>query len=251
MAHQIIGIDRLLISVGDVDEAGAAFSRLGFALSRSPDGEGGANRRSLVFANARVDLIDGARSSQSARLAGLGLASRDLAATRRSLSGVDVALPPTTTTLPAGLLPGVAMVHLAEDGRPDAPRHSDGNGHPNKATGIVSVTILLDEPEAAIPAYNRLFGPAACTTTDALVTVHTGRGLIFLVDREGFDDLHPGLDLPLPPAPACVAMTIGVADRARAAWVLDERGVTVTQRGDHLCVPTRDSLGIGLELVEG
>ncbi|WP_158240648.1 VOC family protein [Telmatospirillum siberiense] len=265
MAHQITGIDHARIAVADAGAARQAFVRLGFSVAPATrDDAAGFIRFGTDYvelaapgdAGGDSERLRRALAGAAGRLAGLGLVSRDLAASRQSLvrAGVEP-LPPvgegliSSIALPDGLPPGLSTELRSVGGEADG-GFSEWREHPNTALGIVSLTVLLDNPEAAISDYSRLFGPAACTPTDEMVTVHTGRGLIFLVSPNGFDDLHPGLDLRLPAAPAMVALTIRVADLSRAADVLSANGVPVARRGGHLGIPSRDALGIGLELAE-
>ena len=76
---------------------------------------------------------------------------------------------------------------------------------------------------------NKVFGPAASTPTDEIVTVHSGHGLIYLVTPDSFGDLHPDLDLVLPSPPAMVLLSIGVNDIARTVAVLAANGVGAAQ----------------------
>lgn len=281
MAHQITGIDHVLVAVADPAAARRAFSRLGFFVSPPlRDAASGTLCLSLAFGGDHVDMLapDGtgpgsqhlrqALDGCPGKLLGIGLGSRDIHASCESLHRAQVDLPPSgqwirrlshadgteagsvsVVALSEGLTPGLS-VELCHASEPEVVRRPEWREHPNTARGIISLSVVLDNPEAAIPGYNRLFGPAACTPTDALVTVHTGHGLIFLVTDDGFDDLHPSLDIRLPPPPAMAVLTIGVADLTKAAEVLAANGVAAERRGGHLGVPAGDALGIGLEFVE-
>lgn len=251
MAHQITGINHVRIAVADALSARQAFSRLGFSVLPSTPNEAvgligfAADHLELAAPDGRGPALAGAL----ARLVGLGLSSRDLRASCQSLARAGIETLPSGNALPDGVVPGLSAV-LRPAGGDALTGHPEGREHPNTAQGIVSLTLLLANPEAAIPEYSRIFGPASCTPTDEMVTVHTGRGLLFLVSADGFDDLHPGLDLRLPAPPAMVAVTIRVADLSRAAAVLSANGVPVVRRGGHLGIPSKDALGLGLELVE-
>jgi hypothetical protein len=281
MAHQISGIDHVLIAVADPHLVQKTFRRLGFFVSPPfRNSQSGTQSYSLSFAADHVEILasDGdapaGRSplqmldGEAGRLMGLGLGSRDIQVSYESLHrvGIDVqgVFPVTrhlvgqngdgtclnsVVRLPEGGLPGVSAT-VCYSSEPDCVRRPEWRGHPNTAQGIVSTSLILDNPEAAIPSFNKLFGPAACTPTDTLVTVHTGHGLIFLATAEGFDDLHPSLDVRLPPPPAMAVLTIGVADIDKAAAVLAANGVVTERRGGHLGVPAEDVFGIGLEFVE-
>ena len=274
MAHQILGIDHVLISVANPLLACNAFSRLGFSVSPPlRNASNGTMTRFLVFGDDHVELVavDGNAATtggQTGKMTGVGLASRDLQASCDSLrrADLDVSQPShhacvlldsgeteecfcSLAALPDGHPPGMPAF-LCHHPKFDIVRRSQWQDHPNTAKGIVSLTVLLENPEAAISDYNRLFGPAASTPTDETVTVHTGHGLIFLVTAGGFDDLHPSLDVRLPAPPAMAVLTIGVADIGKTAKILAENGVPSRLRGGHLGIPAQDVLGIGLEFVE-
>jgi hypothetical protein len=282
MAHQITGVDHVEIAVADSLSASDVFRRLGFFVSpplQNPSR--GTQVRCLSFGDDHVELVgaDGDGSGACdlrrslggtrARMTGIGLGSRDIGASVDSLRRGGLAIPPPGN--PSCFLRGpdgseeicsCSIVGLPDDQPPGLPaflcqratsdivRRPEWRDHPNKARGIVSLTVLLDNPEAEIAGYNRLFGPAASTPTDDTVTVHTGHGLIFLVTAGGFDDLHPSLDVRLPAPPALVVLTIGVSDIVETARVLAENGVSAQRRGGHLGIPADEVLGIGLEFVE-
>ncbi len=281
MAHHITGIDHVRIAVADPAAADRAFRRLGFFVSPPWQDEGpGSLSHCLAFGADHVELaasggagaarqrlhrfLDGA----AGKLMAVGLGSRDLWMSAESLRRAAVAVGAPSRRVrrlidPDGAeLSSAAVIELPDDLTPglsaelgDFPtlaivRRPEWRAHPNTALGIVSLSVVLDNPEAAISSYNRLFGPAACTPTDAVVTVHTGHGLIFLVTADGFDDLHPSLAVRLPQPPAMAVLTIGVADLAKAAAVLAANGVAAARRGGHLGIPQDEALGIGLEFVE-
>jgi catechol 2,3-dioxygenase-like lactoylglutathione lyase family enzyme len=286
MAHQITGIDHVRIAVANAAAAYRAFSRLGFFLSPPWQDDGsGSLSHSLAFGADHVELaasggtgaasqrLDRFLAGAAGKLTAVGLGSRDIQMSTESLrrAAVDVRppsrrvrrlLPFDETEARSAELWSVSMLELPDELTPglsadlcDFPtpaiiRRPEWLVHPNTAMGIVSLSVVLDNPETAINSYNRLFGPAACTPTDSLVTVHTGHGLIFLVTADGFDDLHPSLAVRLPPPPAMAVLTIGVADLAKAAAVLAANGVAAVRRGGHLGIPEEEALGIGLEFVE-
>jgi catechol 2,3-dioxygenase-like lactoylglutathione lyase family enzyme len=233
LAHQISGIGHVTLATSNLAEACRAFQRLGFA--------GGEFR----LGSQALRLTAGGRCPAS--LTGLGLATRDMAATRASLAAVGIELPAPaadgTVALPleaSGGLPTVLVPVTAATDQPSA----------NGSFRIQSVTAILAKPESVIAAFNTLFGPASCTPTDEMVTVHTGAGLLFLVTPGGFDDLHPSVDIGLPGAPALAVVTVGVRAITATAACLAAQKVSAKAWGDHLAVRGDDCLGIGLEFAE-
>lgn len=281
MAHQITGIDHVAIAVADLAEAKRRFTRLGFVAS--PPGshpEWGTANQCLMFGGDYVELLaavgdgvgaDRVRAHLAARgegLMGVALGSRDAAQSCESLNRAGVAagrpsalsrllaapegeLAPrfTVVDLPAAATPGLPAF-LCQHLTPELLRRPEWLAHPNGATGIISLTVVVERPEALMADYDRVFGPAASTPTDEMVTVHSGRGLLFLVTPDGFDHLHPDMELELPPPPALVALSIAVDDLGRAQALLTANGVRCVRKGAHLEVDPAEALGIGLEFVE-
>ncbi len=281
MAHRITGIDHVLLAVRDLDAATHTFARLGFTASpRGVHEEWGTANRCLMLAKGYVELIapigdgPGARrvaahlDSWGEGLMGVALGSSDAQQSYQSLlrAGVKAGAPsPLSRRIEVAdgeLRPSFAVVDLAAETTPGLPvflcqhltpellRRPAWLDHANGASSLMSVTVVIDHPEAAMPEYNRLFGPAASTPTDEMVTVHSGRGLIYLVTADGFDLLHPELDLVLSDPPALVAMSIGVADLDRTAGWLDSNGIEVSRKGGHLGIDAAEVFGIGLEFVQ-
>ena len=281
MAHRITGLDHVLVAVRDLDAASHAFAHLGFTPSpRGVHSEWGTANRCLMFGKGYIELIapvgdgPGARrvaahlDSRGEGLMGVALGSSDAEHSYQSLlrAGVRAGAPsPLSRRLeaPDGVLtPHFAVVELAAETLPGLPaflcqhltpellRRPAWLDHANGANRIQSITAVVDQPEALMPDYNRVFGPAASTPTDEMVTVHCGGGLIYLVSGDGFDLLHPELDLVLPELPALVAMSVGVADLERSATWLRGNGVDVTRKGGHLGIDPGAVFGIGLEFVQ-
>jgi hypothetical protein len=278
MAHRITGIDHLLLAVRDLEAGAGAFGRLGFTTTpKGSHAEWGTANRCLMFGQGYIELIAAAGEGPGARRvdafldrAGEGLMSAafgtsDAPTSYRSLreAGVQASEPATLSRrladdgvarfsvvdLAGGTTPGFDAF-LCQHLTPELLRRPDWVDHPNGATSLVSLTAVLDHPETFMAEFNRVFGPAASTPTDDMVTVHTGRGLIYLVNPEGFEQLHPSLHMTIPQPPALVAATVGVADLDRTAAWLRQNGVRVTRKGNTLGIDAVHTSGMGLEFVE-
>lgn len=281
MANQITGIDHVLFAARDLDAAAQTFARLGFAVCpRGGHAEWGTSNRCLMFPQDYVELLTavgegpGAERVSSHMLKrgegpmGVALGSRDTARSYESLRSAGLAVAPplplsrrletpegevtprfVVADLPADALPGLPSF-LCQHLTPELLRRSGWLDHPNGADGIISLTVLVDNPESLMGDYNRVFGPAASTPTDEMVTVHSGRSLLYLVSPDGFDHLHPELDFALPTAPALVVLSVGVPDLGRTEALLNANGVRARRKGGHLGVSPVDALGIGLEFVQ-
>lgn len=280
MAHSISGIDHVLVAVEDLTSAAAQFARLGFVASpRGGHPEWGTANHCLMLADGYVELLAPAGTGPGAEgvadhlrhhgegLMGVALGSLDADRSYDGLAraGVPV-LPPTPLSRPlqvpeGDLLPRFVLVGLADGVLPGLPaflcqhltpellRRPEWLAHPNTAHRLVSLTVVVDDPGAAIAAYDRVFGPFASTPTDEMVTVHTGAGLIFLVKPDGFEHLHPDLDYADEPPLGPAALTLAVRSLEQAAQALTTGGIAFRRRPGRIAVDPAECLGIGLELV--
>lgn len=280
MANNIIGLDHAVIAVRDLDAAAEIFTQLGFALT--PTGrhaEWGTVNRCLMFGSDYVELLaaggEGAEADKvrafTARgdgLASISIASSNGAATGEALRAAGLAVPVARSLsrklddgkgttlmfsempLPVEATPGVST-RVVQHITAERERHPQWLNHPNTAIGIASVTAIVDEPPALTPAWDVVFGPHTAVLTDDTVTVHTGRGLIYLTRPEELTQLHPEAELDeLPPPPALVALAIRVADTDRAAAVLKANGVDFSRdREGTLRIPPSEACGVFIEMI--
>lgn len=283
MANHIIGLDHAVIAVRDLDAAAAEFARLGFALTpKGHHAEWGTVNRCLMFANDYVEIIapegEGPEADrlrafldrQGDGLIGISITSANGAATGEALRAAGLEVPVARSLsrklddgkgttlmfsemlLPAEASPGVPA-RIVEHITAERERHPQWLAHANAAEGVASVTAIVDEPPALTPAWDRLFGPHAAVLTDDTVTVHTGRGLIYLTRPDELTQLHPEAELDeLPPPPALVALAIRVGDTDRAAAVLKANGVDFSRdREGTLRIPPSEACGVFIEMVGG
>ena len=281
MAHFISGVDHALIAVRQLDAAAADFARLGFAVSpKGGHAEWGTANYCIMFPDDYLELISPAGAgpgseklerflaAKGGAVMGVALASQNAEGSYQGLlkAGVAASAPAplsrrletpegeatprfTLVDLPEGTLPDLPSF-ICQHLTPDLLRRPQWLDHPNSAQAIQSITVVSDNPGAAMAAYDKVFGLFSSTPTDEMVTVHTGSGMIFLVTPDGFDHLHPDLDMNPPAAPSVAALCLRVASLDRAAEALKAGGVGFKRKGRHIAVDPEDSLGIGLEMVE-
>ncbi|MGE5476612.1 MAG: VOC family protein [Bacteroidales bacterium] len=280
MANHIIGLDHAVIAVRDLDAAAEVFARLGFTLTpKGHHAEWGTVNRCLMFAGDYVELLAAAGEGEEADkvraftangdgLASVSIASANGAATGEALraAGLDVPVARSLSrklddgkgttlmfsemSLPVEATPGV-RTRVVQHITAERERHPQWLEHANSAIGIASVTAIVDEPPALTPAWDAVFGPHAAVLTDDTVTVHTGRGLIYLTRPDELTQLHPEAELDeLPPPPALVALAIRVADTARAAAVLKANKVEFSRdREGTLRIPPSETCGVFIEMI--
>ena len=278
MTSHITGLDHVVIAVRDLDAAAETFRRLGFTLSeRGEHAQWGTANCCAMFGDSYVELLaaraegepaDRVRAFTESRegLMALAFGTRDAAADARRLG---LAAPAELSrTIPTGDGPALARFQIAklpvaatpgaesflcQHLTPELLRQPGWTGHANTATGVTSVTALAADPVSLMGDWDRLIGPARSTATDETVTVHTGRGLVFLCRPEDLDQLHPEAeDEPAPPPPALVALTITVADPETAAAVLRGNGIPYSRDPNgNLRIAASDCHGVFLEMVAG
>lgn len=280
MANHITGLDHAIVAVRDLAAAAETFRRLGFALTpKGHHAEWGTASHCLMFGLDYVELLaaegpgaeaDAVRAFTDRRegLIGIALRSDDGAATAESLrrAGLDLPMPRSLSRqldddqgtslvvselpLPAEATPGIAC-RIVQHITAERERHPEWIEHPNGALGIVSVTAIVDEPTALAPAWDKVLGPYASVVTDDTVTVHSGRGLIFLSRPDDISQLHPDAEPDeLPPAPALVVLALQIADAGRAADILRRNGVVFSRDAEGtIRIPPSEACGVFVELV--
>jgi hypothetical protein len=271
----IAGIDHVLIGVDDLDDAGMAWTRLGFTVSPRGRHLGwGTANACVMFAKDYLELLGVVDPTQFTnglveRLAlgegALGLAwATDDAAALAHRFGVEprdlarqIELPEASVLArfrnvypDPGLTPGLSSFfcqHLT----PDGVRREAWLDHPNGAIGIEGVTIVVEDPLALIPAYERLFGTHAVNRTDDVVAVHVGGHRLLFADPDDAIVLHPELapeDLPTPPA--IFLVTLRSRDLDRTADHLTDWQVPFDQTGGaSIFVGADQATGTALEFL--
>ncbi len=282
MASYLTGIDHAMVAVRDLDAAAAAWGRLGFTITpRGAHPQWGTANRCMMFAGDYIELIapagPGAMSdrvnafteTRGEGLFALGLGTEDAAQAFARLrdAGVAVgepyrlqrriesigragALAFQVVDLPADALPGIDG-KVAQHLTPSLERRPEWLFHPNGASGIASVTVALDDPEAARGSYEAVFGPGSTTPTDRTIAVHTGSSVIMLTRPDDVSQIHPDADVDdLPPTPALVALSLRVGDFAATKRYLEAQGVVHGHDSKGVIrVPPAQAAGVYLEFL--
>lgn len=134
---------------------------------------------------------------------------------------------------------------ICEHLTPELMRRPQWLDHPNGATGLRALYVLVDHTGPLLPAYDRLFGLVQVTTTDAVAAVDVGRHRIVFSTPDDFRTMHPGLDLdPAFRPPGIAAVEIGVANLQATGERLTRAGIAVVGLpGRGLAVPAREANG--------
>ena len=203
--------DHVVVNARDqLDDAQAAYQRLGFTLTPRGFHSLGSANHLAIFGTDYLELI-AVTDQQSARreiladpfgLNGLVFGTEDAAATHRALAARGVpATPPNEFTRPVAL-PGGAMdarfrtVHIQpEAGRPgrlyfchhftrELVWRDEWRQHANGATGVMRAVIASDDPAILGGLFARMFGEAATHAIDGGVALTVGASRIDILRHE-------------------------------------------------------------------
>jgi hypothetical protein len=184
--------------------------------------------------------------TQHARLAGAGFAMQPLVRMQRP---VETATGPGTAAFevvrvkPGEMVEGRVqmLLHRTED-TVWQPRWLD---HPNGATGLMGLTIVVADLGEAARRFERFTGRRA-KPGDGGATIALDRGTIELVDTAAWAQRWP--EMPVPSLPYMGAATIEVAslETARRQLGIGGLAATTTTTSAGLAVPFPRALGLGM-----
>jgi hypothetical protein len=264
MDNGIAGIDHIIVGVGNLERARLGWRRLGFTLTPRGRhiGQGTANY-CVMFRRDYLELLGFVeREEFSHRLEGF-LAQREgpmsvafaplrnAAATRDALTelGFHPSEPRAlgrALELPEGsVVPRFTLLSLLPDEfpaldcfvcghlTPELVRRPSWLSHPNGASGIKLVHLLVDDPAALAPAYARLVGAEQVAASDHGVAVKLGRNRLSFTTVAQFREAHPGVAVPENfPLPGIAALELGVRSRKRTGDYLKKAGVAFDELPD-------------------
>jgi hypothetical protein len=277
----IDGIDHILLAVRDLEASRMGWTRLGFTLSPRGKHLGrGTGNYCIMFPRDYVELfgvVSGERVSPEytaflaaregpmklawatgdseasvAALGALGLhpdAPRDLG---RQLELPEGTVVPrfSIVALAPGDTPGLSSF-LCQQLTPELTRRPEWLVHANGATGLVGVTVVVDDTAPLQEPYERLFGPANVHTTDAILTVRVGPHRLLFAGAEDFAAMYPEIELAEGWAPPFIAvLTLSVVDPEATidyltSWQIDYQPVA----DGRVLVPQEEANGAVLEFV--
>ncbi len=279
MSRALTGLDHPLVGVADLEAARAGWARLGF--TPTPRGRHigwGTANYCIMFPDSYLELLGVVEPGQftaglAERLAAGGegmlrfaLGSPDAAAAGARLRAGGIAASEAQSLtrpleLPEGdVEPAFTLVHLPDDVLPGLPlfvcqhltprllRRPEWLRHPNGATGIVSITAVVERPADWFERYRRIFGAGACTMTDDTLTVQLGNCALVLVAPHDLDTMHPDAALPAAAPPYYAALRFSCLDTDAVEGVLTRHGVAyVTDLDGTVRVAAGDANGVIVE----
>jgi Glyoxalase-like domain len=277
----IIGIDHVLVAVHDLEAARMGWTRLGFMTSPRGKHLGrGTSNYCLMFERDYIELLgvtgpEPAGPEHIAFLAEregpmkLAWATRDGTAAAASLAALglhpdsprdlsrQIELPEGTAVprfsnvvLRPDETPGLSSflcTHLT----PELMRRREWLAHPNGATGLAGITVVVADTAPLVLPYERLFGAGAVSTTDDVVTVRTGSHRIIFATPDDFAAMYPETDIdPSSARPGIAALTLTVRDPEVTADYLTSWQVAFETAGKRaVVVPPEEANGAVLEFV--
>jgi catechol 2,3-dioxygenase-like lactoylglutathione lyase family enzyme len=274
----ITGIDHVLIAVQDLDDARMGWTKLGFNLSPRGKHLGrGSGNYCVMFERDYIELFgiigpepaspeyvaflaerEGgmklAWATADARAASAALAARGLHPSEPRALSRQLELPEGTAVprfdivaLPLAETPGIESflcAHLT----PELMRRPAWLSHPNGAIGIIGVTVLVEDTAALLEPYERLFGAANVSATDALLTVRLGRHHIVFASEDDFGVMHPELEPPSASQGPIAAITLRSRDIAVTSEYLTSWQIEYEMADDgSLVVPAKEASGVAIE----
>lgn len=284
MANGITGIDHPVCGVRDLDAAKATFEKLGFALShrRQFKSWGNANH-AVIFPYDFIELlgiVDAAKFTtpglkeylaDGEGIMGVTLTTSDVTAARAKLesngfgpselqeTAIDLLLPEGALAqrfrwikLDVAQTPDMyfmLMQPLTPENRAPKPEYLQ---HANTATGIKSLTVLVDDPAKLRPVYEKLFGTHDRVGRADQADIFTGHGSFRFVTADAFTRLHPGVAMPVAHKPPFIgAITLTARDVGTAAAHLRKAGVPFVEKDGVLRIAPDHACGMVLEFVAG
>ena len=277
----ITGIDHVLIGVRDLEAAAARWGKLGFHLTPRGRHIGwGTGNYCIMFAGDYIELlgiIDPKQFTNNLEtfiatregLMGLAFAADDetRCAAELKAAGLHPDGPKVLKReleLPGGtVLPEFGLVMLPRQETPalsafvcvhktpELVRQPEWLRHANRATGLVSMTVVVDDPVDTAFGWLPVFGPERIATANLVTVIDTGHGAIRFTTKAGLAQLYPAL-VPLPdyPAPWVAAMKISVADKARCRDHLHFANILSFKTGKGCIVPPEEANGVIIEFVQ-
>jgi catechol 2,3-dioxygenase-like lactoylglutathione lyase family enzyme len=276
----ITGIDHILLAVRNLEASRMGWTRLGFALS--PHGKHlgrGTGNYCIMFPHDYIELFGvigpervnpeftkflamregpmklawATTDSEAAvaAMSALGLhpdAPRDL--------GRQLELPEATVVprfklveLPGAETPALPSF-LCQQLSPELMRRPEWLAHPNCATGLLGLTVVVEATAPLQAAYELLFGAGNVHTTDDILTVRVGRHRIIFAGPEDFAAMHPEIELDAQTATPFIALlTLTVSDPEATADYFTAWQIPYDDAGDRVLVPAKEANGAALEFV--
>ena len=271
------GIDHTLVGVRDLEAARETWQRLGFTVTPRGRHIGwGTANYCIMFEQGYIELLGIVDASLFTNnldkfletregLMGLAFASDDPEATKARLlaAGLHPDGPKDLKRLlelPEGtVVPEFRLLYLPKEETPDLSafvcchltpelvRRPGWTRHPNGASGLAEITIIVEEPQRSAQGYAPYFGRDAIAAAAGDARVSSPQGAIRFMTREAygsrFGGAIPGGALPFP-----AAMTLACQSLAKTGAFLRLQGLRIEKSAEgKLFLPANEANGTLLE----
>jgi len=277
------GLDHPVIGVADMEQARAAYERLGFTVPpRGSHVEWGTGNWCIMFERDYIELrgvikpgethnLGEFLNSYGEGLMGVALGTSDAEATRRGLAARGLHPTPVKPLarnfeLPDGWVQprfslcfldqseayGLMFVVFCQHLTPELIRRPQWLIHKNGACGVASLTGYVADLDRAEATHRALFGESAVRRDDQIVAVTLGgRESLRFTTREGVERQFPGAKPPAPGQDAALAvLSLQVRDLAATEQCLARRGVAWRRIGAAVQVSPAEACGAAIEFIE-
>jgi hypothetical protein len=278
--------DHAVISVRDrMDEAAAAFRRMGFTLTDRSFHPAGSCNHLMVFERDYLELIGFPPAGRTIRpdllegpigLDGLVLKAGDVDAIHRELvargfpagapqplarkltlpgSSIEDEARFTTVRLPRGALLGGRLYYCRHE-TPQFIWHPPFQAHPNSAAGIASFTIAVSDPAGEIAKYERILEVPATIGRDGGARIQMGHAELELLTPAMLQATLGGLacdanDFDGRKRDAYMAMvTVKVRDLATTQRALEHGGFAAARLRAGIAVPAAEAMNCTIAFVQ-
>ncbi len=284
----ITGLDHTLVGVRDLESARKTWQQLGFTLTPRGRHIGwGTGNYCIMFESGYIELLGVVDHSQFLNnldrflerrqgLMGIAFGTDDALACVAALQAAGLAPDgpkdlARKLELPEGdVEPAFHLIFLKPEETPavkafichqrtpELVRRKEWLRHANRATRLISVTVVCDDPVKAALGYLPIFGPDRVKVSDALTVVDcrssdaaNGGGALRFVTPAGLQLLYADIaPLPSNPLPWIAAMKIEVADQQRCEDFLRDQNLPVVRTWKRCLVPPELANGCIIEFVE-
>jgi hypothetical protein len=238
-------LDHVRLGLGDAAAAAAELRAAGFAMA-----ELGQGAHALVLVHEHLELAPG--RDRWPRLEALTLEPAAAATASEAPTALRHAGEASFAESRIGAADAALPLCRSRQLTPERLRTPARLRHPNGATTLAGLTLVVPAPRAAAAALAAVVGAAALTTTDRMVAAHLGRTSLLLTTPDDAELVHPDLVVDLeaevPPVALAVALSVQVGDLEEARAVLAAAGLAHRRRADGSVGVRLEAAGLALEL---
>ncbi len=268
-------LDHVVVNVmGNLDEAAAQYTRLGFQLTERGHHTLGSSNNLAIFGTNYLELLGYLPGRESMRadlwahppgLTGLVFKSADADLVYSTLRerGIQVQ-EPMSFSRPVALADGVQdarfkVIRVAgeevQNGRtffchhdtPELVWRPEWQSHPNGVTGIAEFVIASREPARTAALYQRMFGPDLLAPISGGVSFRAGTATVLVLEPAAVAKRYAGTALTSEDgSDRMVALTFKVASLAKPRALFDASGIAYRAFADGIVVAHADAANVAL-----